>query len=399
MKNVPIIMNKSIYNDHVLREYSYLKMEISELLQTEKFNFEQLIELQDKLANIDQISIDDITKIISSNFLKNKETMRQLLYSIKFAIEWRPKNFNKYCQLLELESKIIKDNFSSDELCVEILTNDFIRLRLYELGLIDIESLRKISTLNINSKDFFKPELMNDQIDIEKDKLRHEGMHENTLCQLIRSDDLIEFQHVLSISSVNINSCVTFSLFEISSINNDYLRMPRLIEYAAFYGSIQIFKYLVLNDAEITSRLPEFAVAGGNYEIIHILEDMELSFQKTFYYAIRFHRNEVADYLSTNHNIKLATYMLQTCVLYYNVEELVKLLCTNDDFQINAKDHGMTIFMFAAENGYLDLVKFFSMVKGININECNEVDVFLKKKLINFGMHFFCLLKTIMLKL
>ena len=351
-------------------------MEINELLYTEKFNFKQLIEFQDMLANIDQISFDDIVSIISSNFLKNKETLRQYLYSIKFAIEWRPKNFNKYCQLLEQESKIIKDNFSSDELCVEILTNDFIRLRLYELGLIDIESLRKIATLNISSKDFFKHELENDQIDIEKDKLRHEGMHENYLYQLIRKDDLNEFQHVLSISSIDINSCVTFSLFEISSIINDYLRLPRLIEYAAFFGSIQIFKYLLLNEAEVTSRLPEFAVAGGNYEIIHILEDMELSFQKTMYYAIRFHRNEIAQYLNENHSIKLATYMLQTCVLYYNVEELIELLCTNDDFQINSKDHGMTILMFAAENGYLDLVRLFSMVKGININICNEVDVY-----------------------
>ncbi|KAK8896834.1 hypothetical protein M9Y10_014758 [Tritrichomonas musculus] len=358
-------------------------MEISQLLIAEKANFDQIIELQDMLANIDQISFEEITNFISSKFLASKETIRQLLYSIKFAIEWRPKNFEYYCQLIEIESEIIKENFTSDELCIEILTNDFLRLRLYELNLINLNSIKKLSIMNRSSLLFFKPEIENDQIDKEKDLLRHEGMHENELFRLIRNDDLEKFQQILSNSAVDVNMKVNFSNYEISTIINDFYRMPNLIEYSAFFGSVNIFKFLILNGAHITSRVSQFAVAGGNYEIIHILEEKEISFEKTMYFALRFHRNEVANYLNEKHGIQFTTVMFQTCVLYYNVEELVELFSTIEDFDINAKDHGMTIFMFAAENGYFDLVRWISMIKGIDINASNEVNVFKKKSFWN----------------
>ena len=46
-----------------------------------------------------------------------------------------------------------------------------------------------------------------------------------------------------------------------------------LIEYAAFFGSIQIFNYLKLNKISLTPSLWKYAIHGNNAEIIQILEE------------------------------------------------------------------------------------------------------------------------------
>ena len=51
-----------------------------------------------------------------------------------------------------------------------------------------------------------------------------------------------------------------------------------LIEYAAFFGSIQIFKYLVKNGVELYPSLWNFAIHGNNPELISFLEDSGLRF-------------------------------------------------------------------------------------------------------------------------
>ena len=47
----------------------------------------------------------------------------------------------------------------------------------------------------------------------------------------------------------------------------------KLIEYASFFGSTQIFKYLYLNGIELSPSLWNFAIHGDDEEMIHILEE------------------------------------------------------------------------------------------------------------------------------
>ena len=49
-----------------------------------------------------------------------------------------------------------------------------------------------------------------------------------------------------------------------------------LIEYADFFGSIQIFNYLRKNGAELESSLWIYAVHGQNPEIINFLEENKI---------------------------------------------------------------------------------------------------------------------------
>ena len=46
-----------------------------------------------------------------------------------------------------------------------------------------------------------------------------------------------------------------------------------LVEYAAFFGSIQIFKYLLVNQVKLIPSLWIYAIHSRNPEIIHLLEE------------------------------------------------------------------------------------------------------------------------------
>lgn len=56
-----------------------------------------------------------------------------------------------------------------------------------------------------------------------------------------------------------------------------------LIEYASFFGPVQIFKYLYQNGVEKTPLLWIYSIHGDNAELIRILEDHEIKPEdKTF---------------------------------------------------------------------------------------------------------------------
>ena len=87
-------------------------------------------------------------------------------------------------------------------------------------------------------------------------------------------------------------------------------------EYAAFFGSIQIFKYLYKNFVEFTSELWLLAIHGDDEEMIHILEENNILPPKVINYnyfikkhdtymicvkeAIKCHHNHIVSYIQSN---------------------------------------------------------------------------------------------------
>ena len=104
------------------------------------------------------------------------------------------------------------------------------------------------------------------------------GENESYLCQLIRQDSINDFISYVSKHEIELDSNVNYSNFE----TNTFLKAndAKLIEYAAFFGSIQIFKYLLMNKVSIQPILYQFAVHGKNSEIIHIVEEQVYKFKK-----------------------------------------------------------------------------------------------------------------------
>ena len=71
-----------------------------------------------------------------------------------------------------------------------------------------------------------------------------------------------------------------------------------LIEYAVFYGSIEIFNHLRLEGVKLTSSLRPLAIQGQNAKMIHFLEDNQVeledkSYKQVFYESIKCHHNDI----------------------------------------------------------------------------------------------------------
>ena len=124
---------------------------------------------------------------------------------------------------------------------------------------------------------------------------------------------------------------------------NNYLNKKEssLIEYAAFYGSIKIFKYLQMNNAEINSSLWYYVIHGNNAELFEFLEEKNIcpcendddedtdDLVKSNGYidclreAIKCHHNNIAFYIRNNFIIKLSFNLFKHDLKYFNYHYLV----------------------------------------------------------------------------
>ena len=95
------------------------------------------------------------------------------------------------------------------------------------------------------------------------------------ICTLIQNDSVIDFISYIEKNNISLLSTIPSSIYE----TNLFLfnKNPTLIEYAAFYGSIQIFKYLYNKKVEINNSIWLYSIHGKNADIIHFLEENQLN--------------------------------------------------------------------------------------------------------------------------
>ena len=154
----------------------------------------------------------------------------------------------------------------------------------------------------------------------------------------IKNDDADEVQRIVSEECLDINETSKPSIFELSMFCQTE---PTLIQIAAFYGSVRCFKYFALNDADLQKCDEErkttiqFAVAGGNYEIIRILQRANIDFSGAANIATLYHRNEIFKWI------------------YDTIENNVKLI---DEYhgsllQSSCESNNLEVFQFCMEHG------------------------------------------------
>ena len=82
-------------------------------------------------------------------------------------------------------------------------------------------------------------------------------------------------------------------------------RKINMLDIAAYYGSVACFKYLMLNNTPFSKRICAYAIAGGNSEIIHLIENtyLEQNFacKVCFEMSIAYHRYDISDWLMLNY--------------------------------------------------------------------------------------------------
>ena len=167
---------------------------------------------------------------------------------------------------------------------------------------------------------------------------------------------------LIDIVKNDLNIVITPNIY--NSMQNVVQGNVSLLELAAYYSSVSFFKFLLLkkvktrNGETNTSRAfgrfhltdhwttVNFAVAGGNSDIIHFLEDQNADFNGCLEIAIIFHHNSLFKWLFENkkdeNDINI---LIQTCIHSENVDCLLYLLDV-----MKSENIQLTIDTFPAEN-------------------------------------------------
>ena len=240
-----------------------------------------------------------ILKIFSD--LKMEENPRemksilQIINSISENHHRTPEFFSRIEKVLLRNYNNIKRTFSNKNEFDISLLNKRIVLFLIEEGYMTIKDCSNRShsfasyfypelesTLSNELKDELKEkyeELREKKINMKKfNEFRKIGENNSKICTLIRGDSIDEFISYVNQENISLSSKIKPSVFETNSFLIE--KELSLIEYAAFFGSIQIFKYLYSNNAKLTSDIWPCAIHSNNAELVQFLFDKKVDFIK-----------------------------------------------------------------------------------------------------------------------
>ena len=325
------------------------------------------------------------------NIRDNKQELKifmNMVLKISNNHHRRPYFFNKIERILHLFKNDIKNYFSNSEIFQIFNKNKrlllfFIeeKIMIIDKSIIDIFKSYKYEKENYQK--YFYPEIMlsmNENLDeeITEDfkKNRKIGENDNCLCKLIRKDLIIEFIEYIKQYNLSLNSIIEPSIFETNTflINQQICsKQISLIEYAAFYGSINIFNYLRSNNVQMTPSLWLYGIHGQNSKLLFILDENHIipegNFPEYIYKeTIRCHHNRIMKHLQSNYfgSIgKAEDFINQKIIVkesfkYYNFEIL----------QDNIENE--LYFYYSCKYDYFTLAEI--LIKIININTNNFMD-------------------------
>ena len=275
-----------------------------------------------------QKSFQELINIITSQKIEeDAEEMRQFLELIKSIGEHhcRDQQFNERMAQLLLHYKTqIKQTLTNLEIFQIFANNKKTVLFLIQNGIITISDeiymqiVNKIENNGNRYWHFFIPELENfvgeERMKTAKDELlkkdpnfftnyeekREAGENDSYICSLIRQDSVEDFISHFNRINISPSSEISPSIFETNPFLIDN-KNTTLIEYSAFFGSIQIFRYLKRKTAELKPSLWIYSIHSNNVEMINLLETDEFhtlpDYEQCYIESIKCHHNDIADYI------------------------------------------------------------------------------------------------------
>ncbi|OHT02839.1 hypothetical protein TRFO_29908 [Tritrichomonas foetus] len=354
------------------------------------------IELQELLLNIDEFSIDSTIDFIYENHLTDtKTTLNEVLQSLNMVVRARPNSLQHYLAVFMNLKDEIKPLFTSNELWKIFENHRNVLLTLYEDNCIDIETIKKKCYKDREYLQFFFVEIKENDVNYFNERIRYLGIEdcfinidpiefmenrkighcEWEVADLIRRDDYEELQVYMSQMNIDYDTQIHPTVFESDQvINSRFTPLPTLIEYAAFFCSMNTFKYLWMNMLSMPENLPKYAIAGGSYEAIHLCEEKKkkLKFdEECISTAIEYHHEEIVDYLHDSTGIEFTVWLLQRSIKCFNLEATFKILEANSTLAAARDVYGMTALHFACEFGHLEIAKFLIELHKSDINAKN----------------------------
>lgn len=366
----------------------------------------KIIALQKSFIKINEEENSNlIDDLISSSYVDEKKNIDRLLFIIQASLLAKPHLHQYYINCLVKLIPNLKKHYNFDELLSPqirylFFQNRYIATIMIQNHLFTIEQYRE-QYGNFNLVDT--------------------NQKENPLYTSIKLDDFDTFLSIVSKTNLDINKKLEYNQYDFfCSQANTPWDMTYIIELAAYCGSITIFKYLYANQANLNlKKLLYYAFAGGNYDIIHYVEDNDFEYDKSelAIAAIEHHSNEFINYLIDNYNISINdNKCVASCVKSNNLEILQQIFEDKIDensplticgincsarfanldslkFFVDIKKvdltnkiyyYGSSLFKAAVRNYDIEMIKYIHDKIGKNINCCDDSGEFQKKK-INYG--------------
>ena len=364
--------------------------------------FNKKRELQSRLLGLlddEDGSDDDIQAFLDYiQTSKIKEDQNEMLKFIQLILRISenhhrtPSFFSKIYQILNFIEKEIKQTFSNYtniELYNFFKDSKQILLFLINSKILKLDDDVISVILEKSDKFYFFNEIKsmiekNDKKEIEKeisniknfDEKRSKGENDSYVCQLIRQDLVEEFVSYVTRTNLSLSKKIARSIFETNSFLID--KEPTLIEYAAFFGSIQIFHYLRMEGVPLTPSLWLYSIHARNADLIHLLEENHVdpegeSYDEYLEEAIKCHHNEIANYIQNN---LMKTFDdFDDFLSFGNVSEIAfdkevtsyAFRDCNYEFLPEKPDNPF-LFSYACKYNYLNLVKLFLKTREFDVN-------------------------------
>ena len=253
--------------------------------------------------------------ICERKILQDKYEMKIILKMISQISKNHHRNSmfsSKINRILKKISNTIRKHFTSYEIFLIFKGSRNIILFLIKENIITINNdiykkMTNQKSIKTRYHLYFKPELQkynnqkfrnNSSVDL--DERRKIGENDNYICYLIRKDLIDGFTDFVKETNIQLNSEIPISIFETNPLLIN--KKTTLIEYATFFGSVKIFKYLYSNGIKLTKSLWIYAVHSNNDEFISFLESNRIppndeSFGEVFKESIKCHHNQLANYI------------------------------------------------------------------------------------------------------
>ena len=212
---------------------------------------------------------------------------------------------------------------------------------------------------------------------IEFEEKCSEGENDTHICRMIRNDQVEEFIKHAERTNYPLSSYIEQSLFE----TNRFLienKKTTLIEYASFFGSLQIILYLKEKGVELSPMMWLYSIHSNSPEMIHFLEQNKVeppdgSYKLCLGEAIKCYHHEIARYIQDNYiqenegnknenedEITEKDYNTNICSFsfrYFNPEFLPETFL-NDKF----------LLFYFVEYNYNNFLKLLLKTPNLNIN-------------------------------
>lgn len=289
-------------------------------------NFSDEIKIQELLLSLNCNNFDQTIESLANY---NEHIISHIFLGICVSKMRKPKNIKLYLDLLEkLDTKVttkvihhllnILNHSKKYKSAIESEVH-FLLHQLFDRGKIDHLLIETLRSFPLNFSDVIK----NAEIQIEEDlikKYSSEGVNPNTIAYSIRADDIETFAQISeSVLDFDFTQKIEKNPFESCEYIN---RGCYLIEYAAFFGSINCFKYLIGKYSMLPFNLAKFAIAGGKDEIIKLCEEHKCNFDNTLSAAIIYHNQKLVEWLITDKKQKITLSNLNECIEFGNFTTL-----------------------------------------------------------------------------